>query len=66
MSNNAVLITISSLSLVVSSTTLVIVIVGGFKGLKAKKKIEAEVEIVKTKANDNLSKLKNALNGIEI
>lgn len=66
MNSNAVLITISSLSLVVSSATLAIMVIGGRKALKAKKQLEADVETVKVKANDNLSKLKSVINAIEI
>lgn len=59
------LIAISSLSLVVSVTNLTILLIGGRKAMQAKKKIEADVEVVRTKANSNLTNIKRLIDGIE-
>ena len=53
------LFTISTLSLLTSAATLFVVFVGA-------KKVQADVEEAKNKANNTLSNLKHALNSVEI
>lgn len=53
------LFTISGLSLITSATTLAVIIFGA-------KRVETEMEEVKTKSNDALRKVKAAINAIEI
>lgn len=53
------LITISSLSLIASSATLVAMLVGA-------KKMQAEVDEVKTKTNKTVAKIKAALENLEL
>lgn len=53
------LFAISSLSLLTSAATLTIVLVGA-------KKVEAQVEDVRKKANTNIAKIKSALDNLEL
>lgn len=53
------LITISSLSLVASSATLALALIGG-------RKLQAEVTDVKTKTNKTVQTLKSALETLEL
>lgn len=54
-----ILITLSSLSFITSAATLTVVLVGG-------KKMQSEVEEVRTKANGAVGKLKAALENLEL
>jgi hypothetical protein len=53
------LITISSLSLIVSSTTLAAMLIGA-------KKMKLEMDELKTKTHKSVSKLKSALDDLDI
>lgn len=54
-----VLITMSSLSLIASGATLAIVLVGS-------KKMQTELDAVRTKANNTVSNIKFALDNLEL
>lgn len=53
------LVTISSLSLIVSSATLVTMLVGA-------KKMQAEIDDMKTKTSKTVTKFKNALEALDL
>ena len=63
---NIALITISTLSLVTSSATLIVMLVGAKKMQAKGKELEAQVEQAKATANTTVRNLKHALNGLEI
>jgi hypothetical protein len=56
---SVVLITLSSLSLIASTTTLAIVLVGS-------RKMKSEMEEVKTKTNNTVNNIKFALDNLEL
>ena len=66
MNSTAVLITISSLSLITSTTSLAILAIMGRRGLQAKTQIEAEVASVRKNTRTALDGLKSAIETIDI